>query len=61
MNSSKIERELGWKPKHDLVSGLRNTVEWYLRESEWIKSIKQQNNYQTWLQNNYQNRKLEGK
>ena len=30
MNISKIEHDLGWKPRYDLNNGLRKTVEWYL-------------------------------
>lgn len=30
IDSSKIQRELGWKPRHDFSSGLRETVQWYL-------------------------------
>jgi dTDP-glucose 4,6-dehydratase len=28
---SKIERELGWRPKVDFAEGLRRTVEWYVK------------------------------
>lgn len=34
INSSKIERELGWKPLETFESGLRKTVEWYLNNSK---------------------------
>ncbi|VEI76510.1 dTDP-glucose 4,6-dehydratase 2 [Mannheimia haemolytica] len=30
IDTSKIEKELGWKPKETFESGLRKTVEWYL-------------------------------
>lgn len=29
MDSSKLERELGWKAKTDIVDGIRKTLEWY--------------------------------
>jgi dTDP-glucose 4,6-dehydratase len=33
IDSSKIERELGWHPKTPLNEGLRNTVKWYMSDS----------------------------
>jgi len=39
IDSSKVERELGWKPSHTLTSGLRNTVEWYLAHTEWCAQV----------------------
>ncbi len=30
IDTSKIEKELDWKPKETFESGLRKTVEWYL-------------------------------
>jgi dTDP-glucose 4,6-dehydratase len=30
MDSARIERELGWRPKESFDSGLRKTVDWYL-------------------------------
>jgi dTDP-glucose 4,6-dehydratase len=34
LDTSKIERELGWKPSVDIGTGLKKTVEWY-REGQW--------------------------
>lgn len=39
LNSTKIQRELGWKPKYTFEKGLGVTIEWYLRNKEWWKSI----------------------
>jgi len=39
MKSSKIEKELKWKPKIKFIKGLEMTVEWYLENSEWWKDI----------------------
>jgi dTDP-glucose 4,6-dehydratase len=33
MDASLIARELGWKPRESFESGMRKTVDWYLRES----------------------------
>jgi dTDP-glucose 4,6-dehydratase len=32
IDSSRIARELGWKPRESFASGLRRTIEWYLGE-----------------------------
>jgi dTDP-glucose 4,6-dehydratase len=39
IDSSKIRRELGWTPKHDLASGLAATVGWYLANAAWCESV----------------------
>jgi dTDP-glucose 4,6-dehydratase len=53
---TKIQTELGWQPRESLATGLRKTVIWYLANGDWIETIQRQNNYQEWLQNNYQQR-----
>ena len=39
LDSSKIQDELGWKPKRSFDSGLRETVRWYLDNERWWLSI----------------------
>ncbi len=53
---SKIQRELGWKPRHNLGDGLRQTVEWYLDHPQWVSAIQNQPDYQAWISKNYQSR-----
>ncbi len=33
LDTAKIEKELGWKPKVSLREGLKKTIEWYLRKA----------------------------
>lgn len=40
IDASKIERELGWRPKESFESGLRKTVEWYLAHEAWWKDMR---------------------
>jgi dTDP-glucose 4,6-dehydratase len=40
IDSSKIERELGWRPEEQFETGLRKTVRWYLDHPEWWQSIR---------------------
>lgn len=35
LDSTKIQKELGWKPQETFESGLRKTVNWYLDNKEW--------------------------
>jgi dTDP-glucose 4,6-dehydratase len=39
MNITKIERELGWRPRETFASGLRKTIEWYLDNLEWVEHV----------------------
>jgi len=40
IDSSKIRAELGWTPRHDFESGLRETIEWYRTHESWWRKIK---------------------
>ncbi len=37
---SKAKRLLNWSPKTELRDGLKNTVQWYLENREWLKEIR---------------------
>ncbi|OJI34893.1 dTDP-glucose 4,6-dehydratase 2 [Vibrio vulnificus] len=39
IDASKIELELGWKPQETFESGIRKTVEWYLKNQEWWSRV----------------------
>ena len=39
MDTSKIEKELGWRPRRSFESGLRDTVAWYLDNRQWWERI----------------------
>ena len=41
IDSSKIERELGWRPKETFETGLRKTVRWYLDNRDWWQRVLQ--------------------
>ncbi len=38
LNSRKITKELGWKPRVLLAQGLKLTVDWSLKHQAWLKS-----------------------
>ncbi len=39
IDNTKITNELGWTPKYNLEQGMKETIEWYLSNTEWIESI----------------------
>lgn len=39
IDASKIQRELGWKPRETFQTGLRKTVQWYLNNRDWCRAI----------------------
>ena len=39
INSEKLQRELGWKPKTVFSEGIKSTIKWYCDNPEWVKSI----------------------
>ena len=56
MDITKIRSQLGWFPKHDIESGLRKTVKWYLDNLDWMERIMRQGGYGDWLEKNYARR-----
>lgn len=57
INIEKIQEELGWQPRHDLAQGLLDTVKWYMDNPEWVDEIVKQSDYNTWVKQNYTERK----
>lgn len=48
IDSTKVEEELGWKLTYDFETGIKETVDWYLHNQEWIDNIlsgEYKNNY----------------
>ena len=39
IDSSKVEKELGWERTFSFEDGMRDTIDWYLNNQEWIDSI----------------------
>lgn len=56
MDIRKINRELGWKPRHSLKEGLRDTITWYLGHADWVAAIRNKREYLGWLDQNYRSR-----
>ena len=39
IDSSKLQRELGWAPSQTFTSGIEATVDWYLAHQPWVSRI----------------------
>jgi len=39
IDASKINQELGWKPSVTFEEGLSLTIDWYLSNGDWLKSV----------------------
>ena len=39
IDAGKIQRELGWRPRHNFDDGLRQTVRWYLDNRGWWERV----------------------
>jgi dTDP-glucose 4,6-dehydratase len=39
IDSSKLQRELGWTPAHTFERGIRETVKWYLANQDWVQAV----------------------
>jgi len=40
IDATKIERDLGWQPRHTFETGLRETVQWYLDNRIWWERVR---------------------
>ena len=52
INSNKIKNNLGWNPVETFETGIHKTVQWYLKNQEWITNI-QSGTYRKWADMNY--------
>ena len=43
IDASKIEMELGWTPKETFDSGIKKTIQWYLKNTEWVETVTEKN------------------
>lgn len=52
IDASKIEKELGWKPKESFETGMKKTIAWYLDNEQWVQNITS-GTYREWVDKNY--------
>lgn len=39
IDSTKIKEELGWKPRYTFELGIKETIEWYLANENWLNNV----------------------
>lgn len=54
IDSTKLQTQLGWKPKECFETGIHKTVQWYLDHQDWVKNV-QSGAYREWTAKQYGN------
>lgn len=55
IDATKLNKELGWTPSLQFEEGLEKTVDWYLKNQEWVKEITS-GDYQKYYNEQYNKR-----
>jgi dTDP-glucose 4,6-dehydratase len=55
IDSTKLQKELGWEPSLQFEEGIRRTVKWYLDNQDWLDNVTS-GDYQKYYEKMYSNR-----
>lgn len=55
IDATKLKVELGWVPSLQFEEGIRNTIDWYLQNEEWMNSITS-GDYESYYEKQYAKR-----
>ncbi|MEM8484527.1 MAG: dTDP-glucose 4,6-dehydratase [Bacteroidota bacterium] len=55
MDFGRLNKELNWSPSFTLAEGLRDTVDWYLNNREWLEAVANQS-YREYYAKQYEHR-----
>lgn len=39
IDATKLKEELGWEPSLQFEEGIRNTIDWYLNNNDWLENV----------------------
>ena len=57
IDSAKIMTQLNWEPSYTFETGIKETIDWYLSNKEWLSHVRS-GEYMKYYDNNYLNRGL---
>ena len=49
IDSTKLQKELGWKPKYTFNKGIKEVIKWNLENKEWLENVKS-GEYLKWME-----------
>ena len=52
IDAGKLMQELGWRPQYDFETAMEETVDWYLKNTEWVNDVRS-GEYRQWIEENY--------
>ena len=55
IDADKIRNDLGWKPKYTFETGIKETIQWYLDNRDWMDQVKS-GDYQKYYDKMYNNK-----
>ncbi len=55
IDATKIKNELGWKPSLQFEEGISKTIDWYLKNEEWMNNVTS-GDYQKYYEEQYEKR-----
>lgn len=53
IDASKIETQLGWRPRESFDSGIEKTIAWYIDNQPWVQRVLS-GEYRNWIEQHYQ-------
>ena len=56
IDATKIKNELEWEPKYKFDDKIKETIDWYLNNPDWVNNVIS-GEYRKWIEKNYAERK----
>ncbi len=54
VDTTKINKTLGWEPVHDFAGNMESTIKWYIDNEAWWRKVKEKSEeYKTWAEKQY--------